>query len=79
MFNFEKQSDEYKNEILKSPYEKRIFVEMLSSYGLHKYAKHTMCIDHFGDSADVKVLLKEYDYTSQRLANDIKKYIKESK
>ena len=79
MFNFEKQSEEYKNEILKSPYEKRIFVEMLSSYGLHKYAKHTMCIDHFGDSADVKVLLKEYDYTSQRLANDIKNYIKESK
>ena len=73
------QSDEYKKEVFGVKYCKRIFVEMLSSYGLNKYAKHTMCIDHFGDSADVKVLLKEYDYTSQRLANDIKKYIKESK
>ena len=73
---FEQQSNEYKASVLGNDYNKRIFVEMLSSYGLHKYAAHTMSIDHFGASANYADLQKFYNYTPERLANTIKNLLK---
>ena len=73
---FEKQSNEYKASVLGNDYNKRIFVEMLSSYGLHKYAANTMTIDHFGASANYADLQKFYDYTPERLARTVKNLLK---
>ena len=73
---FEKQSQEYKNSVLGNDYNKRIFVEMLSSFGLHKYAANTMTIDHFGASANYADLQKFYDYTPERLTKTIKSLLK---
>lgn len=73
---FEKQSAEYKNSVLGNDYNKRIFVEMASSFGLHKYAAHTMSIDHFGASANYADLAKHYNYTSEHLADLVKNLLK---
>ena len=70
------QSQEYKNSVLGNDYNKRIFVEMLSSFGLHKYAANTMTIDHFGASANYADLQKFYDYTPERLTKTIKSLLK---
>lgn len=78
-FNFDMQSDEYKKEVFGVKYCKRIFVEMLSSYGLNKYAKHTMAIDHFGNSAPYEDLVKYYNYTPEGLAEKIKNIIGKEK
>lgn len=74
-YMFEKQGDEYKNVILPD-YSKTIFVEMLSSFGLHKYAKYTMTIDNFGYSANFEDIKTYLDYTPEHLANMIKDIIK---
>ena len=73
---FEQQSEEYKKSVLGTDYNKRIFVEMLSSYGLHKYAANVMSIDHFGASGSYNDLAKSYDYTPAKLAETIKKLLK---
>ena len=48
---FEAQSDEYKDSVLCTPYERRISLEMGSTFGWAKYAKHNLGIDSFGASA----------------------------
>ena len=75
-YAFDKQSNEYKKETFGTSYENRIFVEMSSSFGLHKYAAHTMSVDHFGASANFADLAKYYDFTSERLAKTIKNLLK---
>ncbi len=64
---FEGQSEEYKNSVLDLPYEKRISVEMLSTFGWAKYAKTNMGLDHFGASAPDKDVIKKFDFTSDHL------------
>lgn len=76
MFNFEKTSTSYQESILGKDYEKRIFVEMASSYGLHKYAKHTMSINEFGRSAPFNDILNEFGYTAENLAKTVKNLVK---
>ena len=73
---FEKQSEEYKKSVLGTDYNKRIFVEMLSSFGLHKYAANVMSIDDFGASANYADLQRYYDFTPARLAKTIKSLLK---
>lgn len=75
-FIFDQQNDEYKNNVLGNPYEKRIFVEMLTSFGLYKYAKYTMSIDEFGKSAPFADIKKFFDFTPERLTNTIKNILK---
>ncbi|MEG1313014.1 MAG: transketolase C-terminal domain-containing protein, partial [Bacilli bacterium] len=76
MFNFEKQKEEYMEEILGKDYNKRIFVEMASSFGLHKYAKHVMSIDEFGRSAPFSDVQKFFNFTSEELANKVENFLK---
>ena len=64
---FEMQDEAYKNEVLSLPYEKRISVEMLSTFGWQKYAKTNMGIDTFGTSAPVKDAIKKYNFTALAL------------
>ncbi|MEG0034372.1 MAG: transketolase [Bacilli bacterium] len=76
MFNFEKQNEEYMEEILGKDYNKRIFVEMASSFGLYKYAKHVMSIDEFGRSAPFSDVQKFFKFTSEELANKVENILK---
>ncbi len=68
-FLFDKQSKQYKNSILHLPYEKIISIEILSTFGWHKYAKHTYGIDSFGTSAPAKDAIKAYHFMPEDLAS----------
>lgn len=75
-FNFEAQSENYKENVLGIDYNKRIFVEMASSFGLHKYAKHVMSIDEFGRSAPFNDVKNFFGFTAEELANRVEKLVK---
>ena len=64
---FDKQDENYQNEILSLPREKIISVEMLSTFGWDKYAKYHMGIDTFGASAPAKDVINKFDFTSDHL------------
>lgn len=72
---FEEQDDEYKENLFGVPYEKRISVEMLTSFGWAKYAKHHMSIDDFGASAPMKDVIKHFKFTKEHLAEIAKKVL----
>lgn len=72
---FMKQDPSYINKVLCLPYEKRFVVEMLSSFGWHKFAPHVMCIDTFGLSAPASDLLNYYGFTKEELIRRIKEVI----
>lgn len=66
---FEAQSEEYKKEILSLPFEKRISVEMLSTFGWDKYAHYHMGLHDFGASGPAKDVIKKFDFTTEHLVN----------
>lgn len=70
---FDKQSDEYKEEVLGLPYEKRLFIEMGKSDSLYKYAKNVYGIDKFGLSAPLNDCLKHFGFTTSQMVEKIKK------
>ena len=73
---FEEQSEEYKNEVLNLPWEKRVSVEMLSTFGWDRYAKHHMGMSTFGASAPAKDVITKFEFTSDRLVNICKDIVK---
>ena len=64
---FEKQDVEYRRSVLLLPSERRVSVEMLSTFGWYKWAKYHMGIDTFGASAPAKDVIEKFDFTSDRL------------
>lgn len=68
---FAKQDKEYQDSVLHLPYEKRVSVEMLSTFGWSKYAKINMGIDCFGSSAPAKDVINKYNFTSDHLVEII--------
>ena len=64
---FEEQSEEYKQSVLLLKRKYRISVEMLSTFGWDRYAKHHMGVDTFGASAPAKDVFKKFDFTSEHL------------
>ncbi len=73
---FEEQSEEYKKSVMSLPREKRISVEMLSTFGWDRYAAHHMGMDTFGASAPAKDVIKKFDFTANRLADLVLKIVK---
>lgn len=73
---FEEQSEEYKNEVLNLPWEKRISVEMLTTFGWDRYAKNHMGMTTFGASAPAKAVIAKFDFTADRLAKMCKEIVK---
>lgn len=61
-FDFENQSEEYKEQVMGICKCKRFAVEMLSTFGWHKYAGHVMGIDTFGASAPAKDVIAAYHF-----------------
>ncbi len=64
---FDKQTKEYRDEVIGTTKDKVFAVEMLSSFGWYKYADHVMGIDTFGTSAPAKDAIKAFDFTSEHL------------
>lgn len=73
---FEEQTQEYKDEILSLPYERRVSVEMLTSFGWDRYTKHHMSMDCFGASAPAKDVIKKFDFTAERLVKICEEILK---
>lgn len=69
---FDKQSEEYKEEVLSSSYDKRIFIEMGKSNILYKYAKTVYGIDDFGESGKDTDVIKKYGFDVESILNRIK-------
>ena len=72
---FLKQDPTYIKETLGNEYGKRIAVEMLSSFGWHRFAPHVMSIDTFGASAPAGDVIKKFNFTSDELVRRIKEII----
>ena len=72
-FDFDKQSEEYKEQVMGICRCKRFAVEMLSTFGWHKYAAHVMGIDTFGASAPAKDVIADYHF----LKEDVVKFVEE--
>ena len=73
---FEAQNQEYKDSVLSLPWDRRVSVEMLSTFGWDRYAKHHMGMDTFGASAPAKAVIAKFDFTPEHLANLCKSIVK---
>ena len=72
-FDFEAQSEEYKQEVMGVCRCRCFAIEMLSTFGWHKYAKHVMGIDTFGASAPAKDVIASFHF----LKEDVVKFVEE--
>ena len=66
---FQEQDAYYRKEVLLLPSDRRVSVEMLSTFGWTKWAKYNMGSDEFGTSAPAKDAIKKFDFTADRLVN----------
>ena len=73
---FQEQDTSYQEEVLLLPIERRVSVEMLSTFGWNKWAKYNMGIDEFGTSAPAKDAIKKYDFTSDHLVEMCERILK---
>ena len=71
-FSFDKQDEQYKSDVFGVSKDKVFAVEMLSSFGWHKYADHIMSVDSFGTSAPAKEAIKAFRF----LAEDVVEFVK---
>ena len=70
---FEKQTKEYKEEILPESITKKLAIEMGTTFGWHKYAKDVIGIDIFGASAPADKVIEEYGFTVENVVKRFKK------
>ena len=68
---FDNQSKEYQFKVLGDRYEKRVFIEMSTTYGLHKYAKNVIGIDEFGLSAKADDVINNFGFTARKIAKEV--------
>ncbi len=71
MNSFIRQDYQYQKSILGDDYDKTICVEMLSSFGWHRFGRYTMSIDTFGASAPDKDVMAKFGFTSDALVTKI--------
>ncbi|MFS0592195.1 transketolase [Cytobacillus horneckiae] len=75
---FEKQSKEYKEQVLPKGITKRLAIEMGSSLGWHKYTGFegdVLAIDQFGASAPGNKIIEEYGFTVENVVAKVKALI----
>ena len=75
MYNFDKLEESEKEEIFGASYENRISIEMLSSFGWHKYSKHVFGIDTFGDSAPMNDVVNYFGFNVSNIKDKIRKIL----
>lgn len=76
-FDFDNQSQEYKDEVMGICRCKRFAIEMLSTFGWHKYAAHVMGIDTFGASAPAKDVIAAYHFHKEDVVKFVEEGLKE--
>ena len=69
MFNFDKQSSSYKEEILPSSVDNRLAIEMGSPLSFYKYSRKVLGIEKFGMSSPANLLVSEYGFTVENVIN----------
>jgi len=72
---FERQVEDYRNEVLPPDVEARISIEAGVTHGWHKYVGlhgEVMGIDRFGASAPGEVLLRKFGFTSEHIVERAK-------
>lgn len=78
---FEKQSDEYKENILPKSIRARLAVEAASDFGWHKYIGldgKIISINKFGASAHSDILFKEYGFTVDNIVENAKEIVNQA-
>ncbi len=73
---FEEQDEAYKDSVLCLPWDRRISVEMLSTFGWDRYSKHHMGLDRFGTSGPAKDVIKHFNFTADHLAETVESLVK---
>ena len=76
MYRFNKLPKEMQDEILSLPYDRRISLEMASTFGWGKYAKNNIGIDTFGLSGKEKDLLLKFGFTPEQIASKVEAMLK---
>lgn len=69
---FEKQDEAYKESVLPKTIQARLAVEAGASLGWERYAKSTLCIDHYGASAPYKVIFEKFGFTVENVVARVK-------
>lgn len=75
---FEKQSDEYKQNVLPKDIKKRVVIEAASPIGWCRYAGEEgiiIGIDRFGESAPAEQIFKEFGFTVENVVKQAKKVL----
>ena len=73
---FAEQDLEYRKSVLLLHSDRRVSVEMLSTFGWGKWAKYHMGLDNFGTSAPAKDAIKKFDFTSDHLVRMCEEILK---
>jgi len=79
---FEKQSDEYKKQVLPPAVKARVSVEAASTFGWERYVGPTgkmVGMHSFGASAPIKDLMKKFGFTPDRVVEAAREAIAQSK
>ncbi len=76
-FDFDKQPKEYQKSVFGVDKNKVFAVEMLSTFGWHKYADHVMGIDTFGTSAPAKEAIKAFGFTAENVVKFVQEGLAE--
>jgi transketolase len=77
---FEKQSPEYRESVLPSSVKPRVAVEMAATFGWSKYVGMTGAVvgmTHFGASAPLKDLLKNFHFTVETVVDAVQAQLKQ--
>lgn len=75
---FDKQDDNYKNQVLPKNIEKRVSIECLSTFGWQKYTGINglnIGINDFGMSAPGEEVMEHFGFTTDQIVTKIKKYL----
>jgi transketolase len=75
---FDRQPQEYKNEVLPKNVRKRLAIEMGSSLGWHKYAGdegQVLAIDTFGASAPGEIVMEKYGFSVDNVVLKVKEML----
>jgi transketolase len=76
---FEKQSEDYKKQVLPPAVKARVSVEAASTFGWSQYVGPTGRMHSFGASAPIKDLLKKFGFTPEKVFEAARQAIASSK
>ena len=79
MYRFNNRSVEEQDAIFGAPYEKRLAIEMLSSFGWYRYAKTVLSQDEFGASGKGSEVVTHFGFTPYNVKNIVEDILNETK